>query len=127
MNTKEEIKRLKHEIAVRNEYLRWIRSHREKLEICPHGRFFDSNQSLDFDCLPHSEVMKVISILGGKWTKKLAGTKIDYSADIDGFLVRCWSGEPPPSCKIVEETVEIPAQPATTEKRLRLVCDEGSL
>lgn len=107
----------------------WLRAHAEQLEQLPEAFLFGPSESFDFDNLTHDEVIKVIQVLGGgKWDKKQSASnsaRIDYTATIDGILVRCYQGEPPPSCKLVEveEYVpEVPAQPATKRKVLKLVC-----
>ncbi len=82
-----------------------------------------------FFSLTHEQTIAVIRIFGGKWTKKLSeGQTIDYKRDepIDGQPVKIYWGEPPPSCKIVEEEIEVPEQvvPAHTRKVKRMVCKE---
>lgn len=79
---------------------------------------------LDFDHLSHEDVIKVIKAVGGKWNKEPCDGKINYSTTIEGMRLRCWQGEPPPSCRIVEEEVVIPAQPERREMRRKLVCIE---
>lgn len=106
----------------------WLRAHAEQLEQLPEAYLFGLSDSFDFDNLTHDEVIKVIQTLGGKWDKKQSASnsaRIDYTATIDGILVRCYQGEPPPSCKLVEveeDVPEVPAQPATKRKVLKLVC-----
>lgn len=85
---------------------------------------------IDFDYLKHSDIMRVIKHIPGEWIKSpaLDPTKIDYILDMVelDLQVRCWAGEPPPSCKIVEEEVIVPEQviPARVEIRRKLVCNE---
>lgn len=86
-----------------------------------------SKKLLDMDCLTHPQIVTLIGRLSaGKWIKSPKWGKIDYTNDavIPGFTVRFWSGEPPPSCKLVEEEVVVPTVPAHKEKRVRLVCKE---
>ena len=88
------------------------------------------SDGLHFYGLTHDQVIAGIRILGGKWSKKLgdSGT-IDYLRDepMDGLTVAFYNGAPPPSCKIVEEEVEVPEKviPAHTTKVRRMVCKEG--
>jgi len=82
-----------------------------------------------FNCT-HDQVIAGIRILGGKWNKKIGdGQTIDYLRDepMDGFAVAFYNGAPPPSCKIVEEEIEVPQQvvPAHKQKVKRMVCKEG--
>lgn len=105
----------------------------EKLADFPH----DVNLSVygefvDFDNLTRAQVVALITHLkSGKWDKSPSNQsgKIDYVNA--GFLkdakLRIWAAEPPASCKLVEEDVEIPAQPARIEKRMKLVCKEHVL
>ena len=77
----------------------------------------------------HDQVIAGIRIFGGKWNKKLGeGQTIDYLRDepISGLAVAFYNGAPPPSCKIVEEEIEVPEQvvPAHTRKVKRMVCKE---
>ena len=82
---------------------------------------------IDFDCLPHTQVIGVIKALGGTWKKTVNqdGIRVDYQATIDGQEVRLWAGEPPPSCKIVEVETTIPAQPEKKVITRKLVCPQA--
>src|SRR5207244_1382037 len=81
---------------------------------------------IDFDKLSHPEIVRVIQTFPGTWSKtpsgEASGIRIDYHSQFDGMKLRCWAGEAPPNCKIIEETVEVPAQPATTRTVRKLVC-----
>lgn len=81
---------------------------------------------LDFDNLKHDQIVLVMKALnGGKWTKTPAenGT-INYTSKIGEVNIRCYQGEPPPNCKVVEYLEEIPEQiiPAKTVTKRKLVC-----
>jgi hypothetical protein len=84
-------------------------------------------ESVDIDRPTREQVMSVIQAFPGKWEKSPGYGEvptIDYT--LSGCpSIRLWHAPPPPTCKIVEEDVEIPAQPARVEKRKRLVCGEG--
>jgi hypothetical protein len=87
------------------------------------------NECLDFDNLSRADTIRLITHLKtGKWNKVPSSVsgKIDYrnTTFLPGITLRLWGAEPPASCRLVEEDVEIPAQPARTEKRLKLVCKE---
>ena len=74
------------------------------------------------------EMLAFIKCFGGDWEKTVAeydNTKINYEQKIDDrtSLKVCYCA-PPPSCKIVEEEVEVPAQEARKEMRKRIVCKE---
>lgn len=83
-----------------------------------------SSGQIDFDRLSHPEVIKVIQAIPGKWDKEPSseGTRINYSTKRGDLTFRCWAGEPPPNCKIVELLVTIPAQPETVRTVRKLQC-----
>lgn len=128
MNVQEQIKVLVTRMRETAAKIRWLREHRTQLESLPEGNF--CSDRLDFDYLPHSEVIKVIRTLGGKWKKSQnthackpgleQGQAIDYEQNMGPVTVRCWAGEPPPSCRIVEVEEVIPAHtlPAVPERHI---------
>jgi hypothetical protein len=81
-------------------------------------------QQIDFDHLPHEDVMKVVQAIPGKWNKTPApsGARINYELETGGVKFRCYEGEPPPNCKIVEVLETVPAQPERTVTVRRLQC-----
>ena len=102
--------------------LAWLKKHRPRLELLSFvGEFFGKN-CYDFNSLNHQQVMLVIQVFGGKWSKTPNESTIDYETEFDGYRVRCWQGEPPPACQIVEVEEFVPAQPSTTRKVRKLVC-----
>jgi len=119
------IQLLKEEIAAKRRLLKWLLKNQAVLANLPEVSL--CNTKVDFDQLSHADVIRVVQALPGKWSKTLSTVsgRIDYTAQIDGMTIRCWAGEPPAACKIVEETVVVPAQPATTVTVRRLVCPEG--
>jgi hypothetical protein len=125
MNTlDEQIQILEEERAVIDSKIAWLRKHFEKIPVGLEARFAYGT-FFDFDRLTHDQVVSVIKSFGGRWEKSLAeDTAVDYTQDIDGVTVRCWHGDPPPNCKIVEELVTVPAQPETTKIVRKLVCKE---
>lgn len=124
------IEKLREEIRERDRQIGFLQAMAEKfegLELKAEPTF--ACGSLDFDRLPHRDVVKVIRAIGGKWHKTPnAGSdntdKIDYSRQIGDFEVRCWAGEPPPNCKVVEEVVVIPQQIIPEQRKVvkKLVC-----
>lgn len=117
------IKEMSEKITLYQSRLEWLQKHRETLEVIKtqtDAVFYSGG--FDFDSLPHDEIVKVIKVIGGTWKKEPCGhDKINYIGMLDGVTVRCWAGEPPPSCKIISEEVLIPAQKVI---RQRLVCKE---
>ena len=116
---------LDREIGERRQFKRWVAKHRDKLESLPFGaQLWDGR--CDFNSLTHDEILLVMKAFpAGDWEKSPcggAGITIDYNTVFDGMRVRCWNGQPPPSCRIVEEEVEIPAQPARKEIVRKMVC-----
>lgn len=106
----------------------WIECRAEAFKDLPEYSIYDFG--IDFDNLPHSDVMKVVKAFPGKWEKKLSPLsgvpRIDYEITDEGFKIRCWKGEPPPSCKLVKKTVQVPEQiiPAHEQETVELVCHE---
>lgn len=70
----------------------------------------------------HEQAMAVMLALGaGKWKRVLNSDNIrlDYVTHIDGIMVTIYGAQPSPACRIVEETVEVPAR---TEIKRTLIC-----
>lgn len=98
----------------------------EQLSVSTHGDY------IDFDNLKRGQVVKLLSHLkSGKWKKEpgYESGKINYINEtfLPDTKLRLYAAEPPASCKLVEEEIEIPAQPARKEKRIRLVCKDHEL
>lgn len=121
------IAELQRDIMVKTRLLVWIEKRRATLDSLP-DRPFVFEQQIDFNSLPHTQVVDVIKAFGGKWDKSISsgGERVDYNTVCDGVAVRCWNGEPPPSCKIVEEEVEVAAVPAHKKMVRKLVCTDAS-
>lgn len=140
MNVDREVEGLKAELKRIGDRISWLRKHQKQLESLPAGTF--CSHGLDFDNLPHDQVIKVIRTLGGKWNKtkneyavapdREKGQSIDYQTKVDGMDVRCYAGAPPPSCRIVEIEEVVPAHtipavperfvPETTRKVRKMIC-----
>jgi len=88
-----------------------------------------SNSQIDVNHLEHEEALQVMKALNaGRWERKESGVggKLDYIATIDGWTVRLWAAGPPDTCRVVEEEYEIPAIPASTGIRKRVICAKPS-
>ena len=68
-----------------------------------------TSSSIDFDFLLHEQVIEVIKVIGGKWTKEVSGTAINYTTTKNETKIQCWQGAPPPNCKIVVRDEFVPA------------------
>lgn len=80
--------------------------------------------------IPHFHVtnredLAALMRLAPKWQKSKIGTKIGYSATVDGRDVTIYAGDSalPGTCRMVKKTREIPAQEARTEEYEELVCE----
>jgi hypothetical protein len=130
MNVDEQVSRLLSEIEDRQKKIKWLVEHRDKLQKTGVQLGSCVGDILDFDNLTHKEVIGVVRALGGKWKKtpnfNKAG-RIDYQTEIDGMSVRCWAGEAPPSCKIVEVEELVPEQviPAHVKKVRKMICSDN--
>jgi len=122
MNVEDKIQILKANIRKAGEQIRWFRKHQKELEQLPDGTYYGGK--VDFDGLKHEQVIKVVRALGGKWKKTLNESRVDYEAEIDGQAVRCWRGQPPPSCRMVEVEEDVPEKiiPAHKVKKMKMVC-----
>lgn len=115
------IAKIEEEIKLVNERLDYVKQvpGLDEIEL---DAVFWSNQ-IDFNELNHDDVIKVIKHIGGKWDKTPSdGGTINYETKVGDRKIRCWNGQPPPNCKIVEVIEEVPAQPARMVTRKKLVC-----
>lgn len=64
------------------------------------------------------EDVQVLMKLAPRWSKNVWEGGIDYNATVDGveFKIRTQDGALPPTCRLVEQDVEIPAKPAEPAK-----------
>jgi hypothetical protein len=104
----------------------WLQTHAEELDAAGvEAEIYTYTNSIDFNNLPHNKIVKVMVIVkGGEWKKEYRDNVIDYTTTVGGLSFRCWAGEPPSNCILVEELVVIPSTyvPEHTEKRLKLQC-----
>lgn len=108
----------------------FIIDHRETLErFSGHSTIFDCQ--IDFDYVDRETLLEIIRAFPGKWDKNFNEHSggIDYQIQFQGITLRCWGAKPPPSCKIIREEIEVPAQivpetiiPATTKVITRIDC-----
>lgn len=119
---------LQHSIARHVTALEFLQANREKLDKLnlrfnhPYGNY------VDFDGLQRPDVLAVLKAFAGKWDKSPGyNGGITYTSQhkVNGMVVRCYNGEPPPSCKIVE-TVTYKKVPARRERIVTrtVVCSE---
>lgn len=104
--------------------IKWLKAHREQVEAIGIAPTLFGTQ-IDFDHANREQVLKIIKTFPGTWKKSLNANKetMDYVREIEGQpTLRIWSAELPPSCKLVEEWVDVPAQPATRVKKLVVKC-----
>lgn len=101
---------------------KWIEAHFDKIEgldINHCGSF------LQIQTPTRQDLMRVLKAFPGKWDKSVGekDATLDYTLHRDGEPdIYCKSAPPPPSCQIVEEVVDIPAQPARRELRKVVKC-----
>jgi hypothetical protein len=98
--------------------LEFLHTHREKLEKLNLSFSHPYGSYIDFDHLSRPDLLKVLRVFGGKWDKSPGyngGLTYTRQDQVDGFTLRCYNGEPPPSCRIVE-TVKWVKVPAKREK-----------
>ena len=122
--------RINSEIADRVQKVAFLDTVADKLaDLQLEARFYGA--FLDFDSLPHQDVIKAIRVIGGKWEKtpSIQEGKVDYTQDFGAYTLRLWAGDPPPNCKVIEYEETLPPLPARTVKRHRLECtsDESKL
>lgn len=119
---KKKLQNLQNRIA----FIELYRAAFEEAGVTPHifDGYCQDETYIDFNFLTHAETVAVIRAVGGKFKKDYKEGKIDYTTKIDDFTVRIYNGQPPPSCKLVEYEVEVPAKiiPARTEKKFKLEC-----
>jgi hypothetical protein len=126
MNVTEVIAELRTQVKELIARIEWLETNKAKLETINATRVTGYSNLMDFDHLPHAEVIKVIRAFGGKWTKTPADNNtIHYETTLpDGKRIRCFQGQPPPSCRIIEVEEHVPAVtlPATTRKVKKMIC-----
>lgn len=133
MNTQKTIERIDQQIATLQRQKQAVIALGEKLADYPHEIDISAyGDYVDFNNLNRTETVALITHMKfGKWDKSPSAYegKIDYvnQTAIPDVKLRIWGAEPPPSCKLVETEVEIPAQPARMEKRITLQCKEHEL
>lgn len=121
----EQMERLRQEIRDRVDRLTWLKRNQSKLVDLPPVSTSCPTGIVDFDNLEHKDVVKVIRAFGGKWKKTPASDNtINYEGEFAGVKIRCYAGQPPPSCKIIEVEEHVPEQiiPASVRKVRKMVC-----
>ena len=91
-----------------------------------YGLWFNGENRLLMSYTTHAQFLAFRACFPGAWKKSLSCSegKIDYEHTLPSGLSLCLlGGELPPTCHLVEEKEDIPAQPARTVTRMRVVCD----
>jgi hypothetical protein len=120
------LERVTEAVETNNGISEWIKRHAAQLNRLAENGIVPSlfYGNFDFDQLSHEKVIHVIQEFPGRWVKTLnaTGAHIDYTLNVDGRQLRCYMGEPPPSCRIIEVDEVVPAQPETIRKVKKLEC-----
>lgn len=106
--------------------MKWLQNNKatiESLDIA--DSVSDCGGQVDFDHLPRTKVIEVIKAFPGKWVKSEYEGMLSYvlASEKDGPIIRMWNAAKPNCCRVIEVDEELPAQPARTVKRRKLVCD----
>lgn len=122
MNIKSEItKRIEAEIQQKRELLTKVQTLEagELPDDFPAPEIF--GDVVDFNRLNRDQILQVIAAIPGKWDKTPSTIegKLNYITYFNGLQIRIWAGDPPASCTLIEELVEVPAR---IEKRYKLQC-----
>jgi len=81
---------------------------------------------IDLDNLTREQVVKALKLFPGKYQKEVNNSAMHYTHDLgNGLFLRFYNAALPPGCKLVEKTVDVPAQPATTRKVFEIQCGGG--
>lgn len=125
MNVGETIKYYRRQVNALTKRLEWLDANRETIDAIG-VEVSLVGETVDLDNPTRDQVLQIIKAFGaGEWEKKPSAhdpSTIDYLTQIDGVLVRMYAAPPPPSCRVVEEWVDVPAVPATRVKKLKLEC-----
>jgi hypothetical protein len=72
--------------------------------------------------------LKAFMSLAPRWEKGTDADIMEYRAQVDGIpiIIKAQGEAIPPTCHVIEEEVEVPAQPAHTVKRSRIVCNQSA-
>jgi hypothetical protein len=119
----DELDRQTNELSTQAQLLQRVREfveqNEEKFKDLPNATCYCIGY-IDFDRLPHDQVMKVVIAFGGRWNREPVGDRINYVQEVaEGVKVRCYQGQPPPNCRVEYEEVTIPQR---TERRAKIVC-----
>lgn len=110
-------------------YIAFLEEHKDKIaRVGTVPNFWQDN--CDFDALERPQLLIALKEFPGKWNKhpNYLDDGINYCLEgkVSDLNVRCYNGEPPPSCKI-EETVEYKIVPERVERvvKRKIVCPDG--
>ena len=95
----------------------------ERLPNDEHLRIVASNEWIQICSATREQVVAVLSALNaGKWEKELCtmdNKTVNYKTLIDGIEVTMHNAEPPTSCRIETQEIEVPAHKQTV---IKLIC-----
>lgn len=80
---------------------------------------------VEIDTPTREVLLQVLKTFPGRWTKSVPRDNGTIQYDLiteSGVVLQCMSAPPPPSCKIVEKWVDVPAQPATRKLIKTIEC-----
>lgn len=92
----------------------WVWVSPRRIKVC-----FSSGATEDRQAHVHA----LIQAIGGKFEKSVSGDSMQLIGNFDGVEVQI-EGYIPPTCRIVEEEVVVPAVPEHTMKVRKVVCEE---
>lgn len=82
-----------------------------------------NEEGMDFFQCSHDDAIEAMRCMGlGRWEKSINASypeRIDYTINSNGILIIIWGAQPPGTCRIVEEEIEVPA---TKVIKRRLIC-----
>jgi hypothetical protein len=127
--TQEKIKGISDCLASWDAELQWLRKHGTTVEAIHANYHLITVGWLQFADCNREDTVKLLTTFPGKWSKSASSKDMYYTLYLDPPLYDTIrqiqvKGTPPPSCRIVEELIDIPAR---QEMRQRIVCDHGEL
>lgn len=102
----------------------WLQKHKEQIEqvgTTPKAWC----EYIDFDHPSREQILAIIKAFPGRWEKTPNYTSgkptmnYEQADEESGLTIRIWSGALPPTCRLIEEEVDVPAR---KERRIRLEC-----
>lgn len=113
------------ELAKQGEFLNWVEEHAAEIELADNAEANLHGTSAWFTVYNREDLQKLLT-LAPLWKKSPSGKGIYYEAQPEGgFPLRIYAYDAalPPTCKVIRETVTIPARAEYTEIVEKLVCN----